>query len=230
MYDLLIYKPIFNALVAIYNTIAFQDFGLAVIIITLLIRIILFPLTLKSSKANLKLQALQPKIKELQAKHSDDKTALAAATMAIYTENKINPLSGCLPILIQLPFLIALYSAFRSAFQPDALNHLYSFIHNPVAINQISLGFIDLTKSSIPLAVVAGILQFVQVKLSMNKKSGQDKDDPATAMSQQMLYIFPILLVIIAYKLPIGLVIYFIASSVFATIEQWYIRRKYTNI
>lgn len=229
MYDIIIYKPIFNLLVSIYNTVAFEDFGLAVVMLTFLTRVVLFPLTLKSTRASIKLQALQPKIKELQEKHGDDKSALATATMAVYSENKINPLSGCLPILIQLPVLIALYTAFSSAFKPESLNSLYSFIHNPGSINSISLGFIDLTKSSIPLAVLAGVLQFIQVKISMSGQSKTSVDDPSQAMSRQMMYIFPILLVIIAYKLPIGIVIYFISSSVFATIEQYIVKRFFVK-
>lgn len=229
MYHLFIYQPIFNALVFIYNNIAFGDFGLSVVFLTLLMRFVLFPLTLKSTKANIKLQEVQPKIREIQEKYKDDKTGLATATMAVYAEHKINPLSGCLPILIQLPILIGLYSAFSSVFKPDALKDVYSFIHNPQTINSISLGFIDLTKSSLPLAVLAGVLQFVQVKFSLGQQKNISSDDPSQAMSRQMMYIFPIMLVLIAYKLPIGIVIYFISSSVFATIEQWVVKRFFIN-
>ena len=223
MYNEIIYQPILNALVAIYNTIAFHDFGVAVILLTVSIRLILFPLTYKAGISQLKLQAVQPKLKQLQEKYKDDQAKLSTEMMGLYKENGVNPLGGCLPILLQLPVFIALYSSFRHAFEPDSLNYLYSFVTNPGMIRTVAFGFVDLTKSSIPLALIAGGLQYLQARFSTATTSMQS-DDQSAVMSRQMLYFFPILLVAISYKLPIGLVIYFITSATWSILEQRVIR------
>ncbi len=228
MYNEIIYRPIFNALVAIYNTAAFQDFGVAVIVLTIAIRVLLFPLTYKAGVSQIKLQRIQPKLKEIQDRYADDKMRLSNEMLSLYKEHGVNPLGGCLPILLQLPIFIALYSAFSGAFQPESLKALYSFVTNPGAIHTTAFGFLDLTKSSIVLALVAGALQYLQARFTMQMSAPQ-ADDPAAMMSKQMLYFFPILLIVISYKLPVGLVIYFITSAAWSILEQRVIRFLYAR-
>src|SRR3989344_4128964 len=120
-------QPLFNALVYLYNTVALQDFGLAVIYLTVIIRLILWPLTQKALKSQKNLQALQPHIKEIQKKHKDDQEAQARALMELYKTRGANPLGGCLPMIIQLPVLLALYHVFLGSVDPMFLNNLYSF-------------------------------------------------------------------------------------------------------
>ncbi|KKQ76124.1 MAG: SpoIIIJ [Candidatus Daviesbacteria bacterium GW2011_GWF2_38_6] len=143
LYHLLIYQPLFNLLVFFYNTISFQDIGVAIILITVFIKIILYPLSIKSIKAQKDLQGIQPKVDALKIKYKGNQEAMGRELMALYKNEKISPASSCLPLLIQLPFLIAVYSVFRNGFKPESLNLLYDFVRNPGQINSLAFGFLD---------------------------------------------------------------------------------------
>lgn len=237
LYHELLSRPLFNLLIYIYNVIPGADFGIAIILLTLLIRIIFFPLSIKSLISQKEMNKLQPKIKELQDKHKNDKQALGQATMQLYKEYGINPLSGCLPLLIQLPVLIALYSALQSGLKLESLNSLYSFISRPDSINQVALGFIDLAHKSPLIAILAGGLQWFQMKLATTNQASVSKNSTSTTgrspvpdMSKQMLYFFPVMVIIIAWNLPTGLTLYWVAATVFSIFEQLYINRKYAAV
>ena len=221
-------KPVFNFLVFLYNTITRTDFGVAIITLTLLIRILFFPLTVKSLTAQKELAKLQPKIKELQEKYKNDKQQLGAATMAMYKEHGVNPLGGCLPLLVQLPVLFALFKALDNAFNPDSLGLLYGFITNPGAINQTSFGILDLSAKNRFLAVLAGFLQWLQTRLSQKnqKNEPQAQSSQFAQMNKQMLYFFPIMVIIISWNFPTGLVLYWVATTGFSIIEHAIVNRK----
>lgn len=197
------------------------------------------PLSVKALRSQKLMARLQPKIKELQMKHKDDKAAQAQAVMALYKENKVNPASGCLPLIVQLPVLFALYKAFANGFKPESLGLLYGFISNPDAINSISFGFFDLSKNSPILAVISGAFQFLHSKLSFAKQESDKNLDAGSslkssfdmgAMNKQMLYFFPIMIIIIGWKLPAGLVLYWAVTTLFSTFEQLYINKKFPNL
>jgi len=171
IFDIILYTPLFNLLVFLYNTIAFHDFGVAIFFLTFIIRFFLSPLSFKSLKSQKELAYLQPKIKEIQEKFKNDRSRQALEMMKIYEEHKINPFSGCFLLLIQLPILIALYRVSIIGFSESSLVKVYSFISRPSFLNPISFGFIDLTKRSVLLSLVAGVLQFFQMKQSFSKGS-----------------------------------------------------------
>lgn len=230
IFNQILYRPIFNFLVFIYNLIPGADFGISIIFLTILIRLVFMPLSVKSLRSQKILSQLQPKIKEIQEKYKTDKAAQAQATMALYKEHKVNPIAGCLPLLVQLPVLLALYRAFANGFKPESLKMLYSFISNPGVINSISFGFFDLAKNSPFLAVLAGIFQFVHSKISFSKQPSAKNSAGAgaldfTAMNRQMLYFFPVMIIIIGWRLPAGLVLYWAVTTLFSVFEQIYINK-----
>jgi len=227
MFNEILYRPLLNLAVGIYNIIPGHDFGVAIIVMTALIKVVLLPLSLRNARSQRKLNSLKPKIQEIQTKHKDDKAAQATATMELYKEHNVSLLSGCLPLLIQLPVLIALYMVFRSGLDPKSLDFLYSFVHNPGSINHIALGFIDISRRSVPLAVLAGVAQFFQSRVSLAGVSTQG-DQMASAMNKQMLYFFPVLTIMVGLNFPAGLTLYFVTSALFGIAEQWYIRRTVT--
>ncbi|MEX1064087.1 MAG: YidC/Oxa1 family membrane protein insertase [Candidatus Paceibacterota bacterium] len=232
IYNQALLRPIFNLLVFIYNTIPWTDFGLAIIILTIIIRFAFTPLSIKALVSQRALSKLQPKIKQLQDKHKNDKQALGQATMALYKEHNINPFSGCLPILIQLPVLLALYSALRSGFQPGSLDMLYAFITNPGHIKEMALGFINLAEKTPALAITAGVLQWFQSKQAaafQAPSSPGEQESQAFKMNKQMLYFFPVMVIIIAWNLPAGLVLYWVVTTMFSIFEQLYINKKYRH-
>lgn len=231
-FNVILYQPLFNALVLLYQYLPGHDFGIAVIVLTVIIRFILYPLMTQSIKSQKVLSELQPKIQEIQKKYKEDKERQAKEMMALYQKEKINPFGGCLPLLIQLPILIAIYRVFWRGLQPGAMSYLYSFIPNPGAINPFFLGLLDLSQPSLILAILAGIAQFFQTKMmSSRQKLGgekaQKKKDQVTQFSdifqKQMLYFFPIFTIFILWKLPAAVGIYWIVTTLFSIGQQYLI-------
>ncbi|MDP2648124.1 MAG: YidC/Oxa1 family membrane protein insertase [Candidatus Yanofskybacteria bacterium] len=226
----LLSRPLFNLLIGLYNLIPGQDFGIAILALTAVVRLIMLPLSLRASRSQRELAKLNPKLKEVQEKYKNDKQAQASAQMQLYKEHNINPLAGCLPLLIQIPIIIALYRTFLAGFKPESLQMLYSFVQNPGTIHNIFLGFLDLTQKSPVLAVLAGVFQYFQSRMSvsqMPQSAGKDKMDITGMMSTQMLYFFPVMIIIITWNLPAGLALYWVATTIFSIGEQFYIRRRY---
>ncbi len=231
IFNQILYKPLFNLLVILYNAIPGHDFGVAIVLITLLIRFVLFPLSKKGIKSRKSLETLQPKIKEIQKKYKQDKQEQSRKMMELYKENKINPASGCLPLLVQLPILIALYRVFMNVTDPGNMELLYSFVKNPGFINPSFLGIIDLSKANVVLAILAGIFQFIQSKLMFKTKSSSKSPDGnkmanmQKTMGRQMTYFMPLITIFIALKLPAGLPLYWAASTLFGIGEYWLVHR-----
>ena len=224
------YQPILNLLVFLHGTIAFSDMGIAIILLTAIIKLILWPLNSKSIKAQKQLQDMQPKLNSLKSKFKDDKVGLSQATMEMYKEHKINPFSSCLPLLVQFPFLIAVYQVFRDGVN-NKLDLVYPFISHPGNLNMISLGFLDLGKPNVYLAILAGLAQFWQAKMMMakkpEKKSEETKDENMAAiMSKQMLYFMPAITVFIGISLPGGLTLYWFVMTLFTALQQLLIFKK----
>lgn len=223
-----LYYPLFNLLVLIYNYIPGNDFGLAIILLTLIIRLVLYPLSIKALNSQRSLQKLQPKLEEIQKKYKNDKEKQTKETLELYRSEKINPFGGLLLAIVQLPILIALYRVFWQGLEPKELSNLYSFIINPGSINAIFLGLVDLSKPNLTFAVLAGIFQFWQTKMLIPKT---DKNQPKsnsinTIMQKQMVYFFPVITIIILFKLPSALGLYWTASSIFSIIQQYFILKE----
>lgn len=230
IYSDLIYRPILNLLVFFYNIIPGHDIGVVIIVLTIVIRLLLAPSFHHSLKSQKAMNDLQPKLNDLREKYKDDKEAQAKAMMDLYKEHKINPMASCLPILIQLPILIGLYQAFRVALNPlidikVRLAGLYSFVHLPASINPDFFKIINLSQPSVVLAVLAGVAQFWQSKMMMPKISGQ-QDATTKALTMQTTYVLPVISMVIALKLPAGLPLYWIITTLFAVAQQYYIMRK----
>ncbi len=231
-FNTILYQPLFNALILLYEYLPGHDFGVAVIVLTVLIRLILYPLMVKSIKSQRVLTELQPKIQEIQNKHKDNKEKQAKEMMELYQREKINPFGGCLPLLIQLPILIALYRVFWKGFQPETMNLLYGFVHHPGTIDPYFLGLINLSQASLILALVAGVAQFFQSKMMIpkdRKTAGADKTAQFSEMMQkQMLYLFPIFTVFILWRLPAAIAVYWIITALFSIGQQHLILKKST--
>lgn len=235
-FNLVLYRPLFNSLILIYNYLPWQDFGLAVIGLTIIIRFALYPLSVKAFKSQRVMQQLQPKIQDLQRQYKDDKERQTKEMLNLYKEAKVNPFSGLFLVLIQLPILIALYEVFRHGLTAKELNNLYPFISNPGSLNYMFLGLVNMAQSNnIIMAVLAGVFQFFQTKMLMpasnasrgnTGKPAAPKADIATLMQKQMLYVLPIVTGVIMYNLPSALSLYLIATSIFSIVQQYFIIKK----
>ncbi len=238
LYNLIFYQPIFNFLIWLYNIIPGNDIGLAIIALTVVIRIILFPLYYQSIKSQKALQEIQPKIEELKKKYKDDKEKMSMEMMQLYKQEKVNPFSSCLPLLVQFPFLIAVFQVFRHGLNSESLNILYPFIENPGQIDSVShflLG-IDLAVPSIILAFLAGGSQFWQAKMMMTRKppmikgkeiKGAGDEKMMAMMNKQMVYFMPFITIIIGISLPAGLTLYWFITTLLMALQQlWMFKRN----
>ncbi len=224
LFTIIFYQPVLNLLIFLYNTLSFHDLGIAIILLTVVIKLIFWPLGRSAIKSQKALQDLQPEIEALKKKFGKDKAGLSKATMALYKDNKVNPFSSCLPLLIQLPFLFAVYQVFRDGLN-NKLDYVYSFISRPEAINTISFGFLNLAKPNIVLALLAGLAQFWQAKMMITTKPAVDtpgsKDEGMAAiMNKQMLYFMPAITVFIGISLPSGLTLYWFVLTALTAIQQ----------
>lgn len=235
LFHTIIYQPLYNILILFYNLVPGKDFGVSIILITILLRTILIPLYKKQIESQKKLQELQPKIKELQEKTKGNKEQQTKQLMELYKENKTNPFSGCLPLIVQLIFLIAIYRVLINISDNGLVAdpaQLYSFVSDPGKINQIFIFLVDLTKPSIVIAALAAIAQYFQTKMLMAsqpvalKKADSDQPDMAQMMSKQMLYLGPFLTLFIGIKFPAGLSLYWLAGTLFMLIQQISIEKK----
>ncbi|HOD86990.1 MAG: Membrane protein insertase YidC [Parcubacteria group bacterium ADurb.Bin115] len=233
LFQIIFYQPILNLLVLLYNSVSMQDLGLSIILLTVIIKLILWPLSKKSIKSQKSLQELQPKIDELKLKYKDNQAEMGKALMSLYKEHQVNPFSSCLPILLQLPFFIAVYRVFRDGLGQH-LDLVYPFIYRPEFINSVFLGFLDLSKPNIYLAILAGLAQFWQAKMMMTKRN-KNKTAPsvnvkdegmAAIMNKQMLYFMPALTIFIGITLPGGLTLYWLVLTLLTVLQQFLMNRK----
>ncbi len=229
IYTQLLYRPLLSLVVLLYNIIPGNDFGVAIIVLTAMVRVVFFPLTTKTVLSQRALNKVNPQIKEIKEKYKDDKTAQSAAILKLYKDNNVNPIAGCLPLLIQLPILIALYRVFVAGFKQENLTLLYGFVSNPGAIKETFIGLVNITHPNIVLTLTAGFLQFLQAKqmaaINKNQDTGGNKE--MAALNSQMLYFFPILIIIIGWNLPAGLMLYWITTTGLSIAEQSYIKFRY---
>ena len=227
-------EPMYNLLVFIYNILPVQDIGIAIILLTLLIKIVLWPLTGKSLEGQKLLQAIQPKLDELKKKYKDDKETLSKEMMSLYKAEKVNPASSCLPLLVQLPILMALYRVLFAGLNNADEYHLYGFVMNPGTINETFLGFIDLAHPAIWLAVLAGIAQYFQAKMlqarrppkDLRGKEGAKDEDMMASMNKSMLYFMPAITVVIGATFPGGLALYWLVVTLLSILQQYLIFKK----
>lgn len=230
IFDISIYQPLYNTLIFFYNFIPGHDFGVAIILTTLVLKTLLIPLSKKQIESQKKMQELQPQIKALQQKHKNDKEKQTKELMAFYKENKANPFSGCLPLIVQLVFLIAIYRVIINISQGGFVvkpSDLYAFVPDPGAINHFFLRFVDLTKPNYVLAFLSAIAQYFQTKMLFQKQGPSEpkttpstEPDFATIMNKQMLYLGPGLTFFIGATFPAALALYWLFSTLFMLFQQ----------
>lgn len=221
-FHLILYQPLFNLLIFFYNTIPGHDIGISIISIIFVVKLITYPFSRKTVHAQRKMQALQPRLKEIQEKHKHDKATQTQETMKLYQEEGVNPMSGCLPLLIQLPLLIALFQVFNTGFEAKSLESLYSFIANPGQLDPWFLGLVDLSKRSIIMSFLAGGAQFLQTYITSGKEAFTAKSNSTSqAVQKQMIFMTPVFTTFISLSLPSALALYWVVNTVLTIGEQY---------
>ncbi|MES2224790.1 MAG: YidC/Oxa1 family membrane protein insertase [Patescibacteria group bacterium] len=227
LWNVLIYNPIYNALIFIAQHITGQDVGLAVVLVTIIIRLALFPLSKRSIVGQYKMKALEPKLQAIKDQGLS-KEEEAKLTFELYKTEKINPFSGCLYLIIQLPILFALYFSFSHGISQPG--HLYGFLTTD-NLKSMFLGFIDITKPYLVLAILAGVTQGIQAFLAPQPTApGRSGDNNlqtqfAKSLALQTKYILPIIIIVIASRLASAVALYWTVANLFSILQELYLRR-----
>jgi YidC/Oxa1 family membrane protein insertase len=225
------YNPIYNALVALVALIPGGDVGVAVIVITIVIRLILLPFSLSAARTQRAMKILEPKIKDLKEKHKGDKEKEALETLALYKEARVNPFVSILTVFIQIPILLALYWVFYyEPFSTVNTALLYAFTPIPHSVSLQFLGFISVIGKSISLAALAGISQFFQARVAlsgMGASSTGAQGGFQQVMGMQLKYVFPLLIAVISYTTSGAVALYFITTNLAGIAQEWYVRRSF---
>lgn len=224
LYHIAVFQPILNALVYLYETVAFQDIGIAIILLTVLIRLLLWPLFHRSIRHQAVMQHIQPKLKKIQEDLKDKKDEQAKAMMELFSEHKINPFSGIGLLLLQLPVLFALYHVFTGIFDPEITSSLYSFVRQGEPIKTQFLGLINLAESNIVMVGLAALAQYFQGKQSL--RNAGDAKNPMAGMQKNLVYIGPVLTVVIFWNFPAAVSLYWVVTSVVGIIQQIFINKQ----
>lgn len=238
-----LYQPIYNALIYIVSNVPGYNLGIAIILLTILLRLILFIPSQRGLESQRKLQDLQPRIKKLQEKHKNDQQKIASETFALYKKYKVNPFGSCLPLVIQLPILIGLFYVIQTGLNPDNVHLLYAPLQNfdLSLIDSNFFGLLNLQMREIfVLPLIVAALQFLQMKLALakNKKPEQEKSKklekkgalkPGAEMqkaSEMMVYILPAMIALFTASVPSGVGLYWGTSTTFGILQQLYVNSK----
>ncbi|MFA5773503.1 MAG: YidC/Oxa1 family membrane protein insertase [Candidatus Paceibacterota bacterium] len=239
LWNTVFYQPIYNALIFIIDNITFGDVGFAIILVTIIVKLALSPLTRKSIKSQVLMKRMEPEIKQIK-KDFPNKEEQAKKTFELYKKYGTNPFSGCLVVIIQLPVIFALYYVFYKGLSVDS-SLIYSFIQIPATLHTNFLGLVEMSSHSIFLGIFAGITQFVQGYLSTPikpkkveivkeiRKASEPKtfqEQLSDSMQMNVRYILPIFIAFIAWKISAAVALYWIVSNIFTIVQEWYIRRK----
>lgn len=232
LFDGVFYYPLYNALILLSSLVPGGDLGVAVVLLTLIVRFALAPLSHKAIHTQKKLKQIEPDLAKIKEKHKNNVEEQGRATIALYREHGINPFSGIALLFVQLPLFIALYLVARDNFA-NVAEYAYSFVTAPTEFNSMFLGVVDISKPSIFLAVFAGITYFVQAQLSVppvpkieKGKETTFKDEFMQGMSLQTRYILPIIITFAGFKLAATVLLYWITSNLFSICHELYVRQK----
>lgn len=240
LWNTFLYEPIYNALIFIINNVTFGDVGFAIVIVTILVKVILFPLTKKSARSQILMKKMEPEIKKIKQDYPN-KEEQAKKTLELYKKYGTNPFSGCLVVLLQMPVIFALYYVFYKGLKVDE-SLIYSFIQIPTTLSTNFLGVFELGEKSLFLGVLTGLSQFIQGYLSSPVKNKQveiikdtdsikDKktdfqEQLSDSMQMNVRYILPVFIGFIAWKISAAVALYWTVSNIFTILQEWYIRRK----
>jgi YidC/Oxa1 family membrane protein insertase len=232
----IIYIPLYNILVLILN-ISWIDAGLAAVILTVLVKIILYPLAKKSTIAQATMKEKEGELALIKEKYKD-KQEQAVKTMEFYKTNKINPFSSILTIFLQIPIIYSLYFIFLKSGLPNIdTNMLYSFVKAPASVSMVFLGLFDISQKSIILAALAAITSFWQMHLASKStntnskkpalaKATAGKEDFSQMMANQMKYTMPLIVFFISWRISAIIALYWFVSNLVGVAQDVYVRKQ----
>ncbi|MBV9159753.1 MAG: membrane protein insertase YidC [Candidatus Kaiserbacteria bacterium] len=233
----IIYLPIYNALVFFVDHIPTHDIGIAVIIVTFIVRIILWPLSKRAVKAQMDMKRVAPEIEEIKKKYKDKPEEQSKAILALYRERDIHPFAGFLLLLVQLPILLGLYWVFaRGGFPVVHTEYLYTFVAAPPVVNMEFLGLINMAGHSVVLALIAMLAQLTYTRLSMGPRGSQTpieaveqsfSSEMAKSFDLQARYVLPLIVGFIGYTVAAAAPLYWATSNLFMIGQEYLAGRRF---
>jgi len=238
VFNLVVYQPLYNALVFLIGAIPSHDVGIAVILLTIVVRIVLYPLSRRAVDSQLAVKKLAPEIEAIKKKYKGDAAEQSKATLALYKERGVHPFAGALVGIIQIPILLGLYWVFARGGLPHIdPNLLYPFVHPSNGVNMEFLGFVDMGASrNIVLALLVGISQFAYMRLSMGPRGSQSaaeaiessfSSDMAKSFDLQMRYVFPVTFAVIAYFVVAAAPLYWLTANAAMIAQEYFSGRRF---
>lgn len=228
-YHTFFFDPLYNFLIVLFKILPWADAGILVIILTILVRLIIFPLSKKAILTQVKMAEIGPQLAEIKEKYKNQTEEQAKRTLALYKEKGVNPFSGILVIAIQIPIILALYQIFLH-FPEINTTFLYSFITAPNSINTLFIGLVDITEKSLVIALLAAVSTFFQFQISMKsvaKPTGNSFGNNLTrSMQTQMKYFFPVIVFFIAYNISGVIALYWLTTNLFTIGQEIFVRNK----
>lgn len=230
-----IYQPLYNALVFLIAVIPTHDVGLAVIVLTIVARLILYPLSRRAIESQLAMKKVAPEVEAIKAKHKKNSPEASQAIFALYKEQGVHPFAGFGLTLVQIPILLALYWVFARGGLPKVdPAQLYAFVHVPAAVNMHFLGFIDMSAShNVALAVLVALSQYVYTRLSMGSNRHQSpveeslSGDMAKSFEFQARYMMPAMFAVIAYFVAAAAPLYWLTANLFMIGQEYFSGRRF---
>ncbi len=234
VFDTLVYNPIYNALVYFVGILPTHDVGIAVIIVTIVVRVILYPLSRSAIKAQMKMKDVAPEIEDIKKRLKDKPEEQSKAIFALYRERGVKPFSGFLLILIQLPILLGLYWVFALGGLPEInTSILYPFVAVPNTVNMEFLGLINMSSRSLVLAALAVVAQFIYTRLSIGPRGEKTatealfRNDMARSCDLQARYMLPAMVGVIAYFIAAAAPLYWITGNIFMIAQELMTGRRF---
>ncbi len=235
LYHTIIYYPLLNTLIFFIDILPRHSLGWAIVLLTIVIRIIFFPFYHKSIIAQEIMKQIQPKTKEIQKKYKNDRKKQGEELMKLYRQYKISPWSSFLYMAIQLPVLIALYQILINL-NLNSIIGIYHFISIPTTMSTLFLGFLDLHQKNLLIGALAGIFQFVQGKVmekrtnQINKNNSQNQKQNSQQFmanfSKQLMYLMPIITFFIAWRLPAGVGLFWVVMTILNVVQELWINHR----
>jgi YidC/Oxa1 family membrane protein insertase len=225
-----VYAPLYNGLVFLVDVLPTHDVGVAVILLTILVRFILYPLSTRAVQAQMAMKQLAPDVEALKKKHKDNREEQSRAIFALYKERGIHPFAGFVLVLLQFPVLIGLYFVFARGGLPQVdVTALYSFVDVPAQVNMHFLGIINMGERSLFLAALATATQFAYTRLSMGPPATKDPSpvesslsgDLAKSFDLQARYVLPLMVGAIAFSIVAAAPLYWSASNLFMLVQEY---------
>lgn len=232
-----VYDPLYNGLTFFVGVIPTHDIGLAIIALTLVVRIVIYPLSSRAIRAQMAMKKIAPEVDALKVKYKDNREEQGRAIFALYKEKDVHPFASIGLMLIQFPVLIGLYWVFYAGGFPNVdTSLLYSFVQVPASVSMEFLGILDMSKRSILLAVLAALTQLVYTRLSMGPRQKTPEATPveaslsgdmAKSFDLQARYMLPAIIGVIAYTIPAAAPLYWVTSNILMIVQEYAMGRRF---